>query len=56
MKFFLQRLTEPSTWAGLAALGAIFGIDPAKVQTIGGAAVAVAGAAAVFMPEKKVAQ
>lgn len=53
MKFALNRLTEPSTWAGLAALAALFGVDPGKVQTLGGAAVAVAGAVAMFLPEKK---
>ena len=53
MQFIMNRIKEPSTWAALAVLASMFGIDPGKVQTLGGAAVAVAGAAAVLLPEKK---
>ena len=52
MKYFFERLKEPSTWAGLAAIGSMFGVDPNSVQTVGGAAVAVAAALAIFVPEK----
>lgn len=31
---FVQRLKEPSTWAGLAALGVLFGADPHKVAAV----------------------
>lgn len=49
--YFLNRLREPSTMAGLAALGMLFGVDPEKVQTVAGAATAVVAAAAVFLPD-----
>lgn len=51
MKFILQRLREPSTWAAITCLGAFFGIDPTKLHAIEGAGVALAGAVAVFLPE-----
>lgn len=52
MKFLLQRLREPSTWAAITCLGAFFfGIDPDKLQAVEGAGVALAGAVAVFLPE-----
>jgi hypothetical protein len=31
----IQRLKEPSTWAGLAVLGTLFGLDPQKVSAVG---------------------
>jgi len=56
MKFqtILKRVKEPSTWAGLAALGMLFGVDPAKVDALHQAGIAVAGLAAIFLPENKV--
>lgn len=39
------RLKEPSTWAGVAVLGMMFGVNPAAVQAIG----AVAGALLPFV-------
>lgn len=53
MKVFLRRLREPSTWAGLSALGVLFGLNAAQVESITGVLIAVTGAAAVFMPESK---
>lgn len=47
-----QRLREPSTWAGLAALGALFGLSPDQVNSLAGLGVALASALAVFLPEK----
>lgn len=55
MKSVFKRLKEPSTWAGIAGLAVLFGVDPEKanliVQAIGG----VAAALAVIIPEKKAA-
>lgn len=34
MKQFVQRLREPSTWAGLGILAVLFGIDPNKVAAV----------------------
>jgi hypothetical protein len=42
MKTLIQRFKEPSTWAGLAVLGAVFGLDTQKVAAIGHVAQAVA--------------
>jgi hypothetical protein len=41
MKNFVQRLKEPSTWAGLAALSVLFGADPHKVAALGQVATAI---------------
>lgn len=46
MKSFVQRLSEPSTWAGLAVLGALFGINAHTVATVG----QVAGALVPAVP------
>ena len=48
----IKRLREPSSWAGLAALGVLFGMTAEQVQSLAGAGVAIAGALAVFLPEK----
>lgn len=42
MNKFVQRLKEPSTWAGLAILAITFGIDPNKVTALHQVAVALA--------------
>jgi hypothetical protein len=52
MKVFIQRLREPSTWAGLSVLGLLFGIDAVKLNAIAEAGVAVAGVASVLLSEK----
>lgn len=52
MKWLLERLREPSTWAGLAGLlPAVISVSsgPVSSQAIGGI---VAGVAAVLMREK----
>lgn len=48
----LQRLREPSTWAGIAALGLVFGLPPGTVELVGQIIGGIAGLAAIFMPEK----
>lgn len=53
MNKFLTRIKEPSTWAGLAALGMLLGADPVKVDAVHQAGIALAGLAAVFLPETK---
>jgi ABC-type uncharacterized transport system permease subunit len=52
MKNFLKRIKEPSTWAGLAALSILFGVNPDTANVVVQAVGAVAGAVAVLMPEK----
>lgn len=51
MKSIFSRLREPSTWAGLAALAAVFGVPVAQIDAVTQIAVAVCGAASVFLPE-----
>jgi len=50
--FVLNRLREPSTWAGLAVIAAAFGIKPELAHAIEGAGVGLAGLLAVLLPEK----
>lgn len=45
MQSFTARLKEPSTWAGVAVLGMMFGVNPVAVQAIG----TVAGALLPFI-------
>lgn len=35
MNKIIQRLKEPSTWAGLAVLAITLGVDPQKVAALG---------------------
>lgn len=49
----LQRMREPSTWAGLSALGMLFGLNSTEVESITGVMIALSGAAAVLLPERK---
>ncbi|MFM2450115.1 MAG: hypothetical protein RIS44_2565 [Pseudomonadota bacterium] len=52
MRKFLNRLREPSTWAGLSALGLLFGLPPGTVDLAAQVVIGVAGLAGVVMPEK----
>lgn len=54
-KTFFSRLSEPSTWAGLAAITAAVasGSDVAHVQQVGQGVAVVAGLVAGFLPEGK---
>lgn len=51
MKAFLNRLREPSTWAGLSALGVLFGVPPGTFDLAAQVVIGVAGLAGVVMPE-----
>lgn len=55
---YLARFREPSTWAGLAILAGLFGVpmSPESMTGIVQAGTAVAGAIAIFMPERKKGQ
>ena len=59
MKNILNRIKEPSTWAGLASLAMLLGANPettTQVVNAGGSVAqavgAVAGVLAIFMREK----
>lgn len=51
--FVLNRLREPSTYAGLAGLAAAVGIAEPLYQAISAVIMATAGLAAIFLSEKK---
>lgn len=51
MKFLVDRLKEPSTWAGLAGIAASLGIAAPLYATISAAGVAIAAVIAIFLPE-----
>lgn len=46
------RLREPSTWAGISALGLIFGLPPGTVEVAGQVIGAVAAVGAIVLAEK----
>lgn len=48
----LKRLREPSTWAGISALGLIFGLPPGTIELVGQVVGGAAGLAAIFLGEK----
>lgn len=48
----LKRLREPSTWAGLSILGALFGLPPGTIEAAGQVLGGLAAIAAIVMPEK----
>jgi len=49
----LDRLKEPSTYSGLAALAILFGISMEEFQLYANVAASVAALASTFIPEKK---
>lgn len=49
--YFVNRLKEPSTLAGLGVLAVLFGVPPGTVDVLVQAGAAVLGAAAVLIPE-----
>jgi hypothetical protein len=53
MKSILNRLREPSTWAGLSVLGAVFGLPPGTIDAVGQIIGGGAALLAIFMPEGK---
>lgn len=53
MDAFLSRIREPSTWAGIAALGALFGLPPETISLVGQVVVGAGGIAAIVLSEKK---
>lgn len=52
---YLNRLREPSTWAGVGILLSLVGIDlaPADAQAIVNGGVALASLLAIFIGEKR---
>lgn len=53
VEFVVNRLREPSTYAGFVGLAAAVGVAEPLYQAIAAVVMAVASLAAVFMAEKK---
>lgn len=47
----INRIREPSTWAGVSLLLTLFGVPPGIPEAVGQVLSGVAAAAAVFMSE-----
>lgn len=52
VKFILDRLREPSTWAGVSALGLVFGLPPGLIDALAQVVMGVGGVAAIVMKDK----
>lgn len=52
MKFSINRLKEPSTWAAIAVLATLFGLDNQQADQIASAGAALAAIVAVLMPAR----
>ena len=54
LQVLISRLKEPSTYAGVSSLFALFGVNisDSKMQSISQALAALAGVAAIFLSEK----
>lgn len=48
----INRLREPSTWAGISVLGLVFGLPPGTFEAVGQVIGGIAGLAAIFLPEQ----
>lgn len=49
----INRLREPSTWAGLSIIGAMLGLPPGTVDAVGQILGGAAALAAIFLPERR---
>lgn len=49
----INRLKEPSTWAGISALGVLIGLPLGTIDAVGQVIGGIAALAAIFMAEKK---
>ena len=52
MKFIINRLKEPSTWAGLSALGVLVGIPPGTLDLVVQVGVGLSGLAAIVLKDQ----
>jgi len=50
--WFIQRASEPSTWAGFAGLAVVFGLSQAEWAAKSNAIAAAAAALAMFVGER----
>ena len=52
MKYLLDRLTEPSTWAAISAIAVVVGLPPGTIDAAHMIAGGIASLATIFLPEK----
>jgi len=54
MSYFINRLREPSTWSGIAAMVGVLGLGvPAgTIEAVSQVGIGIAGLAAILMREK----
>lgn len=52
MKFIINRLKEPSTWAGVSALGVLVGVPPGTLDLVAQVGVGLAGLLAIALKDK----
>lgn len=53
MRYVLNRLREPSTWAGLGLIAGVVGLNPAYIPVINKVGAAAIAVLAVVLPEAK---
>lgn len=53
MKYLIERLSEPSTYSGLAVLMALLGVSQEEFQMYANAAAGVFGFVSIMIGEKK---
>jgi len=52
MDRIIERLREPSTWAGLSVLGVLFGLPPGTIDLAGQVIGGIAGLVSIVMTER----
>lgn len=52
MNAILNRLREPSTWAGLSVLGVLFGLPPGTIDLAGQVIGGIAGLVSIVLAER----
>ena len=52
MKFIINRLKEPSTWAGVSALGVLVGIPPGTLDLVAQVGIGLSGLLAIALKDR----
>lgn len=52
MQFIINRLKEPSTWAGVSALGVLAGIPPGTLDLIAQVGIGAAGLLSIVLKDR----
>lgn len=51
-RYVLGRLREPSTWAGISVIAALFGVPPGTVEAVHQLTAAAIALGAVLLPDR----